>query len=204
MELSLIIQAGGESRRMGQDKALIEFCGRPLVQYLVDRLAGLTDDVIITTNRPEMFTFTGARLAGDVYPGRGAIGGLYTALFSATRPAAAVIGCDMPFASKSLFMRLWQVMEEGSFDVVIPSSPKGLEPLHAVYRPQPCLQPIWQMLMTGQNKMISFLPLVKTCIFSLEETAELDPEFRMFHNINTPEDITLAEEMLRADPKLGI
>lgn len=204
MELSLVIQAGGESKRMGQDKALVEFCGRPLVKYVLDRLNGLADEVIVTTNRPEAFTFLGVRYAGDVYPGRGAIGGLYTALFSATRPAAAVVGCDMPFASKALFLRLLQVMEEGNFDAVLPTSRNGLEPLHAVYRPQSCLQPIWRALMVGQNKMISFLPLVRTRIFSVEETAEFDPELRIFHNINTPEDVTQAEEMLREDPTLGI
>jgi molybdopterin-guanine dinucleotide biosynthesis protein A len=204
MELSLIIQAGGESRRMGQDKALTKFCGRPLVKYVLDRLNGLADELIITTNRPENFTFTGVRLAGDVFPGRGAAGGLYTALFSATKPACAVIGCDMPFANKALFLRLLEIMEEGDFDAVLPSSPNGLEPLHAVYRPQQCLQPIWRALMTGRNKMIAFLPLVRTRIFSVDETAGFDSEFRMFHNINTPEDITRAEDMLRADPTLGI
>jgi len=204
MELSLVIQAGGESRRMGKDKALVDFCGRPLVQYVLNRLDGLAKEIIITTNRPEDFTFTGARLAGDVFPGRGAAGGLYSALFSASKPAAAVIGCDMPFASKTLFLRLLDLMEEGDFDVAMPSSLNGLVPLHSVYRPQTCIQPIWRTLSAGQNKMIAFLPLVRARILSMEETAEFDPEFRMFHNINTPADITLAEEMLRDDPLLGI
>ena len=204
MEVSLVIQAGGESRRMGQDKALVEFCGLPLVKYVLNRLDGLADEIIITTNRPEKFTFTGARLAGDVFPGRGAAGGLYTAFFAATRSAAAIIGCDMPFASKPLFRKLLQILEEENLDAVLPSSPNGLEPLHAVYRPQVCLQPIWRALMANQNKMVAFLPLVKSRILSIDETAEFDSKFRMFHNINTPEDINQAEEMLKEDPTLAV
>jgi molybdopterin-guanine dinucleotide biosynthesis protein A len=188
---------------MGQDKALIEFHGVPLVQYVLNRLNGLADEVIVTTNQPEKFLFTGARLAGDVFPVRGSIGGLYTALFNATRPMAAIIGCDMPFASKSLFKRLSEVMESENCDVVIPSSPNGLEPLHAVYRPQVCLQPVWKMLMTGQKKMVAFLPLVRARIFSIDDTAMFDPLFRMFLNINTPEDKIHAEMLLREDPSLG-
>jgi len=188
---------------MGEDKALVKFFGLPLVQYVMKRLDGLADEVIVTTNQPERFTFTGARLAGDVFPGRGATGGLYTALFAATKTAAAVIGCDMPFASKPLFRWLLNIMETEDLDVVLPSSPNGPEPLHGVYRPQVCLQPIWRALMANQNKMVAFLPLVKSRILSIEETAVFDSKFRMFHNINTPEDITRAEELLKEDPTLA-
>jgi molybdopterin-guanine dinucleotide biosynthesis protein A len=204
MELSLVIQAGGESRRMGQDKALLEFCGLTLVEFVMKRLNGLAVETVITTNKPENLLHAGVRLVGDVYPGRGAAGGLYTALYAASQPVAAVVGCDMPFANKALFLRLAQILEDEEFDAVLPSSPNGLEPLHAVYRTQVCLQPIWKMLMAGHNKMIAFLPLVRTRILTFEETAEFDPLFRMFLNINTPEDKIRAEEILKEDPTLGI
>ena len=97
--LSLVIQAGGQSRRMGQDKALLPFLGRPLVSRVIDRLASLADEVLVTTNQPEAYAFLGLPLLPDLKPGRGALGGLYTAVASAGSPLVAVVACDMPFVS---------------------------------------------------------------------------------------------------------
>ncbi len=55
--LTVIIQAGGESRRMGQEKALVPFLGRPLISRVIDRLAPIADEMVITTNHPEAFGF---------------------------------------------------------------------------------------------------------------------------------------------------
>ena len=94
--LTICVQAGGESSRMGQDKALMPFLGRPLIQRVTDRLAPIADEVIVTTNHPEDYRFLGLPLFPDLKPGRGALGGLYTALSSATCESVAVVACDMP------------------------------------------------------------------------------------------------------------
>src|SRR6185369_4678742 len=100
--LTIVVQAGGASSRMGEDKALKPFLGRPLIQRLVERLSPIADEMIVTTNRPEEYRFLGLRLTPDLKPGRGALGGLYTALASASQPHVAVVACDMPFASPTL------------------------------------------------------------------------------------------------------
>src|SRR5512134_26433 len=97
--LTVCIQAGGASSRMGEDKALKPFLGRPLIQRVVDRLQPIADELIVTTNRLEEYSFLHTRLIPDLKPGRGALGGLYTAIASATHPIVAVVACDMPFAS---------------------------------------------------------------------------------------------------------
>ena len=70
MKLSIAIQAGGESRRMGQDKGLASFLGKPLVARLVERLAPLADEVLVTTNRLQEYAFLGVPLFPDLLPGR--------------------------------------------------------------------------------------------------------------------------------------
>lgn len=187
---------------MGFDKARMDFCGVPLVRYIIDRLDGLANEVIITTNHPEHFVSFGARLAQDVIPNKGALGGLYTAFFAATNPVSAVIGCDMPFANKELFSAMIEILDKEDLDAVLPSTTDGLEPLHAVYRTRTCLPAVWQAIMADQHKLIAFLPKVKSLVLSPEETAKFDSGYRMFHNINTPEDMKRAEEMVNADPSL--
>src|SRR5687768_10691932 len=100
--LTVCIQAGGQSSRMGEDKALKSFLGRPLIQRVVERLSSVANELIVTTNRPHDYAFLNLRLVADLKPGRGALGGLYTAIASAAQPIVAVVACDMPFASGTL------------------------------------------------------------------------------------------------------
>ncbi len=100
--LTICVQAGGASSRMGEDKALKPFLGRPLIQRVIDRLSPIADEIIVTTNRPDDYSFLNLRLFPDLKPDRGALGGLYTAIASATHAQVAVVACDMPFASPML------------------------------------------------------------------------------------------------------
>jgi molybdopterin-guanine dinucleotide biosynthesis protein A len=98
--ITVVIQAGGMSARMGEDKALKPFLGRLLIQRVIDRVTPIADELIVTTNRPAEYEFLNLRLVPDLKPGRGALGGLYTAIASAASPLVAVVACDMPFASQ--------------------------------------------------------------------------------------------------------
>src|SRR4030095_13443815 len=142
--LTISIQAGGQSSRMGEDKALKTFLGRPLIQRVIERLNPIADEIILTTNRPEDYFFLVLRLFSDLKPGRGALGGLYTAIASASNPIVAVVACDMPFASPTLLEAASKLLvdAEREADVVIAKSEEGFEPLHAVYRRETCLPAI--------------------------------------------------------------
>ena len=127
---------------MGEDKALKPFLGRPLIQRVVDRMKPIADEMIVTTNQPAGYEFLGLRLVPDLKPGRGALGGLYTAVASASHPLVAVAACDMPFASPGLFDSACRLMLEEGADVVIAKTGEGYEPLHALYRRVTCLPAI--------------------------------------------------------------
>ena len=196
--LTVCIQAGGQSSRMGEDKALKIFLGRPLIQRVADRLTPIADEIIVTTNRPDAYAFLNLRLFSDIKPERGALGGLYTAIASATQPIVAVVACDMPFASPRLIETMSRLLVEEEADVVIAKSEGGYEPLHAVYRREACLPAIEKSIDADQWKVIAWFPQVKVRVLTMEEIKSADPDGLAFWNVNTPEEFAKAEKLATA------
>jgi molybdopterin-guanine dinucleotide biosynthesis protein A len=197
--LTLAIQAGGESLRMGSNKALLPFLGQPLILQTLNRLAGLADEILITSNRPEAFQFLGLTPIPDLLPGFGALGGLYTALSAARHPYVAVVACDMPFANPGLFAVELLILREVDADAVIPRSTGGTEPFHAVYRRDGCLPFIRSALDSGKRRVDAWFHQVNTCYLDTPEILNYDPDGLAFLNINTPEELIEAERIARID-----
>lgn len=203
---TVVIQAGGQSSRMGEDKALKPFLGRPLIERVIERMSPIADEMIVTTNRPADYAFLkdtstasmrGTRLVSDLKPGRGALGGLYTAVASASHPLVAVVACDMPFASTKFFESATRLMVEEEADVVIAKSDEGYEPIHALYRRETCLPAIEAAIDADQWKVIAWFPQVKVRALSPDEMREFDPSGLCFWNVNTPEEFAEAERLAR-------
>lgn len=188
---------------MGQDKALALFLGKPLIQHIVERLAPLADEIWLTTNHPDAYEFLKLPAVRDIFPGRGALGGLYTALSLAQYPLVAVIACDMPFVNASLLRAEVELLHTSGDDLVIPmlgKSPSGeerLEPFHAVYRRETCLPPLECALESGQWRVDSWFHNVRARRFGLDEILKHDPELLSFYNVNTPEELARAEQIAR-------
>jgi molybdopterin-guanine dinucleotide biosynthesis protein A len=179
---------------MGEDKALKLFLGRPLIQRVIERLQPIADELIVTTNRPAEYEFLGLRLVPDLRPGRGALGGLYTAIASATSPLVAVVACDMPFASPMFFEGARRLMVQEEADVVIVQTAEGYEPFHALYRRETCLPAIESTLDSNQWKAISWFSKVKVRTLTPDEVKSFDPSGLCFWNLNTPEEFVEAEK----------
>lgn len=191
--LSVVIQAGGQSTRMGENKALKPFLGRPLIQRVIERLAPIADELLVTTNEPAALSFLNIPRFADLKPGRGALGGLYTALAVARHPHVAVVACDMPFASASLLVAAEGLLEQEAADVVIAETPEGFEPLHALYRRETCLPAVESAIAADQWRMIAWFPQVKIRKLTEEELRRYDPDNLAFWNLNTPEEFSEAE-----------
>jgi molybdenum cofactor guanylyltransferase len=196
--LTLCIQAGGQSSRMGEDKALKAFLGRPLIERVVQRLSPIADEVIVTTNHPERYTFLKIPLFSDLKPGRGALGGLYTAIAAARNSLVAVAACDMPFASASLLEAASRLLAQEDVDVVIPKSEEGYEPLHAIYRRETCLPAIEAAIEADQWRVIAWFPQVKVRVLTPDEIRQYDPSGLAFWNVNTPEEFSKAETIAQS------
>ncbi|HET9587146.1 MAG TPA: molybdenum cofactor guanylyltransferase [Anaerolineales bacterium] len=201
--LTVCIQAGGQSSRMGEDKALKPFLGRPLIERVIERLSPIGDEVIVTTNRPEDYGFLNLRLIPDLKPGRGALGGLYTALASAKSPIVGVVACDMPFASPALLEAGSRLLVAEEADVVIARSDEGYEPLHALYRRATCLPAIEAAIDADQWKVIAWFPQVRVRVLTPEEIKRYDPLGLAFWNVNTPEEFAEAEKIATSQSAPG-
>lgn len=194
LTVSGIVLAGGQSSRLGTDKSFVNVNGQPLIEQIVAKLARLSDDVIIVTNSPEKYDHLKARLVGDIYPGKGALGGIYSGLRAATNAHSLVVACDMPFLNLNLLR--YMILLAHGHDVVIPRIGGLPEPLHAIYS-KSCLEPIDRLLARGGLKIIDFFPEVQVRYVEEDEVDIFDPQHLSFFNVNAPNDLEKMKELVR-------
>ena len=183
--LTGLVLAGGSSRRMGRDKALLELDGVALVQLVVERLEGICEEVLIVGGDPAAYPDLGARLVADVFAGVGVLGGIHAGLQAAECELALAVGCDMPFLDVDLLLAFADWAK--GHDVALLRQGEQVEPLHSAYR-RTCLTPIEQAILSGERRVVSFFPHVSVRYVTPEEVASFDPELRSFRNINTAEE----------------
>lgn len=208
---TLVINAGGQSRRMGSAKALLPVPphNTPLIAHMVHRLRPLDcHGVVVVTNDPTLPAAGGLDEAAialpDRFPGAGALGGIATGL-GAVHDWAIVLACDLPLISARLLRWLCSLAldEEAGvdrWDVVMPVVGGYEEPLHALYHGR-CLPAMEQRLSNGERRVISFLPDVRVRYVSEEELRRVDPELTSFYNANTPEEWEQALLLLAAETR---
>lgn len=204
--LTVAIQAGGESRRMGRSKATVPFLGEPLLARIVRRVAPAADELLVTTNEPENLAFLDdmdlpcpLRLVSDSYSERGALRGLATAFEAAHNPFVAIVACDMVFASAELIVSEAARMHECGADIVIPCNKFGYEPFHAVYRKATCLPAAQAAVARGDVRARDFYDDVKLEPFEGDDLRKAVPEGGCFINVNTPEELAHAERSIREE-----
>ncbi|MGD8633078.1 MAG: molybdenum cofactor guanylyltransferase [Anaerolineales bacterium] len=193
--LTIAIQAGGQSSRMGRDKALVKLNGRPLIEHVIERTRGLGEDLLITTNDPERLEYLGIRLVGDRSPGAGALHGLATALQAAEGEDVLLLACDAPFANRGLLEYIIAHRHQG--DVIIPEHAGRYEPLQALYNRSRCLPAVDEALRSGEKRMISYFSSVRVYPIGAKIIRQFDKAGVSFFNINTEDDLREAEEIFQ-------
>ena len=184
------VLVGGQSRRMGADKAMLPVGGQSLLQRVVAVLREVADELLIVGASGERTVAgLGGRSVDDLISGVGPLGGIYTALSTARYSHCLVVACDMPFLSTNLLRHLGR--QAVGWDAVVPRRQEGLEPLHAVYS-RSCLKPIQRMLANGVLSPLDLFPLVRVRYLETYELALYDPGGLSFVNLNTPADLALA------------
>lgn len=184
--VSIAILAGGQSKRMGRDKAFLEVGGRPVIERVITKVEPLTDDLFISTNSPEKFKKFGLRMVADVYPDKAALGGIYSAIRAALHHRVLIVACDMPFLNYDLLRYL--ISMAASADVVAPIiEPPQPETLHSIYN-KSCLSAIEPRLLQNKLRIIGFFDDVTVRYVNRREVSQFDPDFYSFLNMNTPKD----------------
>jgi molybdopterin-guanine dinucleotide biosynthesis protein A len=186
MKITGIILAGGKNLRMGKNKAFLEVNGERIIDRTRNLFLELFDDVLLVTNSLADYLDLNLRMVADLYPGKGALGGVYTGLFHASHSHAFVAACDMPFLNRDLIRHLIDLSP--GYDIVIPKTQDGLQPLHAIYS-QKCLPFMEELIRQDNLKIIDFFHRVKKREVPDEEILPLDPDLASFLNVNTPEEL---------------
>lgn len=191
-----VILAGGNSSRLGQDKAFIEICGQPLVKHTVHQLRQVVGSILLVTDRPHEFSFLGLPVTPDLYPGVGVLGGLHAGLSAACSDYVLAVGCDMPFLCPELLRYLFSLRAEA--DVVMPRIDGYHEPLHAVYS-RACLPNLERTIRAKRQRILHALDGLRIRYVERVEMEPYDPELRSFFNVNRPEDLARLYELLSDD-----
>ena len=183
--------------RLGRVKALERINEQSLIERTIDCLSTVSQALLVVSSREQFRLIAAAqlkvRLIVDIYPGKGALGGIYTGLTSADSFYSLVVGCDMPFLNRDLLCYLIEIAP--SFDVVVPRIDNMLEPLHAVYS-RDCLAPIKELIGKDRLGISQLFKLVKTRYVDKDEIAKFDPRCLSFFNINTLDDIKKAKDLI--------
>jgi molybdopterin-guanine dinucleotide biosynthesis protein A len=191
-----VILAGGRSRRMGRDKALLPFGPGLLIERVIEVVQQVTTDVILITNTPERYRHFGLPMFSDVIPEAGSLGGVYTGLVSAKTPYSLCLACDMPFVKPAFLRYLCDTTADA--DVVIPRNAAAFQPLCAIYA-QTCRESIRHNIEADQLAITSFFDEVRVRVIGAELLARYDPTDIMFFNANTPQEYETARLMLEAE-----
>jgi molybdopterin-guanine dinucleotide biosynthesis protein A len=185
-----VILAGGENRRMPVRKAFIEVEGQKIIDRNLSTLKRLFEEILIVTNEPGHYTYSGAQLLGDIYDMRGPMTGLFTALFHARNRWVFVSACDMPFISGPLIQ--YMASKRSGYDAVVPYLKGRPEPLFALYSKR--LLPFMEKsLLAGEKGLKDFLHNFRKRVqyIPLKELTGTGHGADSFINLNTPGDIDL-------------
>ncbi|HEV8438477.1 MAG TPA: molybdenum cofactor guanylyltransferase [Methylomirabilota bacterium] len=194
MRITGVIQAGGKSTRMGgQPKALMELGGRRIIDRVVDVVRAVVDDLLLVTNTPELYADLGLPMVGDVFPDHGSLGGIYSGLQAAPGDAAFTVACDMPFLMPQVARLV--VARAAEADIVLPRVGGQFETLHACYA-KSCLGPMESKLRERRLKIVGFFDEMRVLAITEGEVARFRQPEVVFMNVNTPEELARARELL--------
>jgi molybdopterin-guanine dinucleotide biosynthesis protein A len=190
LDCTAIILAGGESKRMGRDKAALPFNGETLLQGVIMSVQPLFAQMLVSVR--ELRADVLLPQICDVQMGGGPLVGLISALEKVTTPWAFVVACDMPFIAPALITHLASLRE--NYQAVVPQVNGQAQPLAAFYA-RSALPPLQSSLASGNKSLIGALKTLDVRYVEAEELVQFDPQLRSFFDLDTPQDLILAEGM---------
>ena len=192
--VAAFVLAGGASERMGQDKAILELGGVPMVMRAARLAQPYVASVAIVAPH-ERYAQLDLRILPDRWPGAGPLGGISTALGSTSAEWNLILGCDLPYLTPEWVAWLISHALESPAPAVVPESRRGLEPLAAMYH-ESCGAALTAAVERGVRRVTEGLSEILFERVSMAEWQELDPTGALFENMNTPEDYAEARRRI--------
>lgn len=181
---SAIILAGGSSSRFGVDKPFFRFKGKLLIQWVIDSVSGVVDEIVIASDKRR--DIEGVQLAIDPVKGFGPVAGILAGLEVTQAPYSIVLGCDMPFVNERAVKLLFDLAK--GHEAVIPKWENGyIEPLHAVYEKDAMTRATTEAI-NRNRRAVSYAisRLNKVNYVPIEQIKQIDQDLKTFVNVNRP------------------
>jgi molybdopterin-guanine dinucleotide biosynthesis protein A len=190
-QVTAVVLAGGRGSRIGRDKAFIRLSGRPLIEHIASKAAGVFEKVIISG--PESLNKMGFAAVPDQHAGAGPIAGILSGLTVSQTPWIMVLPCDSPFVPEKFMRGMAALIND--HEVVVPRAGGHYEPLHSLYSRE-LIPRFKHSISRGESKIISLYEKARLLEVGPEIYGPWDPEEMAFFNINTEDDFRRAEEYL--------
>lgn len=194
--LTGVLLAGGQSKRMGTDKRFLALEGISLFERSLAVLEDIFQEILVVYGQDVPNLRTGkARVCTDIFPKCAAAGGLFTALSYASNERVFLAACDMPFLDRKVITFL--AAQDPNADVIVAKIQWQLQMTHAIYSKR-CL-PILKRMLDARNYRLQELceqPSLSILCVTEERIATVDPHFLSFLNLNTPRDLERAQKIM--------
>ena len=202
IEVTGILLAGGQSRRMGEDKRYLLVGEQTLLERGLSVLRSIFREVLVVIAQDSPPLRVDAGVVRDLVPDCGSLGGLYTGLMQATTPCIFAVACDMPFLDKAVIAQF--TSRRATADIVMAKLASRLHPMHALYGKR-CLPALEQMIRSRQLKIQALVsqPSLQVHYVTEAELSSIDPSGRSFYNVNTLADLEAARSLLTRVPPSG-
>jgi molybdopterin-guanine dinucleotide biosynthesis protein A len=207
LPLSAAVLAGGASRRMGRDKAILSLGPGepPVIARVLAAVATVTDDVVVVSPHRPGYRELGVRVVPDRQPGLGPLGGIATALEIARHEHCLIVSCDLPFLDPRVLA--WLATHRRDYELLLPVVRSGIDPqadatprpqpLHAVYA-RSCLATVRARIAVGDLRLASIAERVRTKTVTEADLAGIPNGLGSFFNMNTPADANQAAAWLES------
>ena len=202
IDVTGVLLAGGNSRRMGEDKRYLVVGEQTLLERGLAVLHSIFQEVLVVIAQDSLPLKVAARVVRDLVPDCGSLGGLYTGLTQATTPYIFVAACDMPFLDPAVITQF--TSRRAGADIVMAKLAARLHPMHALYS-KGCLPVLEQMIQARQLKVQEMLSHASLHVRYVTDAdlLTIDPSGRSFQNVNTPADLAAARSQLAQLPPSG-
>ena len=184
---SAIVLAGGKSSRMGFDKQLIEIDNMLIGNYIAKELSMYFSEVIIVTNRPELYIDSSFKVIGDIYTGHGPISGIHAGLVESSSQYNYITACDMPIISSEYIETIIGIADKNpEYKGIIVGKGKEIEPMNGVYS-KSLIGDLENRILAGNYRIRNIIE--DNEFFYINKSILKEFEGDIFMNLNMPEDL---------------
>ncbi len=187
---SAVILSGGKSTRMGFDKQLLNIEGKSLIESNIIKLSKIFDEIILVTNKPELYDTPNIKVVSDIYSNCGPLGGIHAGLHGLSDESqyAYLLACDMPCISTKFIEYLMEQMVNNNYDTCVSTCNGKMQPFNSIYN-KDILPIIESDLEQNKTSLYKLVNNVNTLHIPEETIVKFSEGKEMFINLNTIEDL---------------